>query len=134
MMLTPPHQPPQRTNRSVRTQGEPSPPDLSPQSLHRTLGEIEALRGDFDVALIAAGSYGMPLAAAIKRMGKGAIYVGGGLQVAHGACARAAGGGGARRCRANVGTRRGWRVLLLRAHRPVPDSTAVPQPPPPLCP
>ena len=35
---------------------------------------------DFDVALIGAGAYGMPLAASIKRKGKKAIHVGGSLQ------------------------------------------------------
>jgi len=35
---------------------------------------------DFDVALIGAGAYGMPLAAAVKRKGKKAIHVGGSLQ------------------------------------------------------
>jgi hypothetical protein len=35
---------------------------------------------DFDVALIGAGAYGMPLAAEIKRMDKKAIHVGGSLQ------------------------------------------------------
>ncbi len=36
---------------------------------------------DFDVALVGAGSYGMPLCAHIRKMGKSAIYVGGCLQV-----------------------------------------------------
>ena len=54
------------------------------QSLDTVLRSIDKLDGAFDVALVAAGSYGMPLAAAIKRMGKGAIYVGGGLQLMFG--------------------------------------------------
>lgn len=35
---------------------------------------------DFDVALVGCGSYGMPLAARIKRMGKQAIHLGGATQ------------------------------------------------------
>lgn len=36
---------------------------------------------DFDVVLIGAGAYGLPLAAAAKRMGKKAVHVGGALQL-----------------------------------------------------
>lgn len=36
---------------------------------------------DFDIALIGAGAYGLPLAAHIKRMGKKAIHIGGSLQL-----------------------------------------------------
>lgn len=39
---------------------------------------------DFDVAIIGAGAYGMPLAADIKRMGKNAIHLGGITQVMFG--------------------------------------------------
>jgi len=39
---------------------------------------------DFDVALIAAGAYGMPLAAHVKKKGKTAIHVGGALQLLFG--------------------------------------------------
>lgn len=39
---------------------------------------------DFDYALIGCGAYGMPLAAYIKRMGKKAIHIGGGLQLMFG--------------------------------------------------
>lgn len=35
----------------------------------------------FDVALIGAGAYGLPLASFIKRMGKKAIHLGGVLQL-----------------------------------------------------
>ena len=40
--------------------------------------EIE--KKDFDIALIGAGAYGMPLAYKIKKMGKKAIHIGGSLQ------------------------------------------------------
>ncbi|MFQ3577702.1 MAG: hypothetical protein SNJ52_01655 [Verrucomicrobiia bacterium] len=36
---------------------------------------------EFDVALIGAGAFGLPLAAAIKRMGKMGIHIGGSLQL-----------------------------------------------------
>lgn len=36
---------------------------------------------DFDIALIGCGAYGLPLAAHVKRLGKQAIHVGGGLQL-----------------------------------------------------
>lgn len=39
---------------------------------------------DFDVALIGAGAYGMPLAAHIKRMGKKAVHMGGATQLMFG--------------------------------------------------
>jgi hypothetical protein len=39
---------------------------------------------DFDIALIAAGPFGLPLAAAIKNMGKKAVHVGGALQLLFG--------------------------------------------------
>lgn len=44
----------------------------------------ECKRKDFDIALIGCGAYGMPLAAEIKRMGKGAIHLGGALQLLFG--------------------------------------------------
>lgn len=40
----------------------------------------QVAKTDFDVALLGAGAYGMPLAAAIKRKGKKAIHIGGSLQ------------------------------------------------------
>ncbi len=40
----------------------------------------EAKKIDFDVAIIGCGSYGLPLAAKIKEMGKVAIHVGGDIQ------------------------------------------------------
>lgn len=43
--------------------------------------ELEVQSLDFDLALIGAGAYGMPLAVALKNMGKSAIHVGGALQL-----------------------------------------------------
>lgn len=39
---------------------------------------------DYDIALIAAGAYGFPLAAHVKRSGKKAFHIGGGLQLIFG--------------------------------------------------
>ena len=39
---------------------------------------------DFDIALIGAGAYGMPLAAYIKKTGKKAVHLGGALQILFG--------------------------------------------------
>jgi hypothetical protein len=39
---------------------------------------------DFDIALIGAGAYGMPLAAYAKRMGKKGVHIGGALQLMFG--------------------------------------------------
>jgi len=39
---------------------------------------------DFDIALIGAGAYGLPLAAHVKRIGKQAIHMGGALQLLFG--------------------------------------------------
>jgi len=44
----------------------------------------EALKEDFDVALIACGAYGLPLAAKLKQAGKSAVHVGGSLQLLFG--------------------------------------------------
>lgn len=44
----------------------------------------EISRIDFDIALLGCGAYGCPLAANIKRMGKQAIHIGGGLQLLFG--------------------------------------------------
>ena len=41
----------------------------------------EILRKDFDIAVLGCGSYGMPLAAALKKEGKKAIHMGGSLQL-----------------------------------------------------
>ncbi|MDE1190595.1 MAG: hypothetical protein PW786_00395 [Arachidicoccus sp.] len=39
---------------------------------------------DFDICLLGCGAYGLPLAAHIKRMGKKAVHLGGGLQLIFG--------------------------------------------------
>ena len=46
--------------------------------------EDEMDKIDYDICLIGAGAYGMPLAAYIKRMGKTAIHIGGSLQLLFG--------------------------------------------------
>jgi len=50
------------------------------------LADLNARVGsvDFDVALIGCGSYGLPLAASIKAMGKPSIHLGGALQLLFG--------------------------------------------------
>ena len=44
----------------------------------------EAMKKDFDIALIGCGAYGFPLAAKIKKAGKQAVHIGGSLQVLFG--------------------------------------------------
>ena len=44
----------------------------------------EAIKKDFDVAIIGCGAYGMPLAAMLKRAGKQAIHLGGATQLLFG--------------------------------------------------
>ena len=44
----------------------------------------EAMKKDFDVALIGCGAYGFPLAAKIKRAGKIALHLGGFTQLLFG--------------------------------------------------
>lgn len=44
----------------------------------------EAIKKDFDIALIACGAYGFPLAARLKEAGRSAIHMGGVLQVLFG--------------------------------------------------
>ncbi|MBP5606807.1 MAG: hypothetical protein J6X66_00875, partial [Lachnospiraceae bacterium] len=44
----------------------------------------EAMAEDFDVALIACGAYGLPLAAKLKQAGKSAVHMGGSLQLLFG--------------------------------------------------
>ena len=46
--------------------------------------EEQVERLDFDIALLGCGAYGLPLAAHIKRMGKKAVHIGGGLQLMFG--------------------------------------------------
>ncbi len=51
-------------------------------ALEAMTNDISAI--DFEVALLACGAYGLPLAANIKRMGKKAVHIGGGLQLMFG--------------------------------------------------
>ncbi len=44
----------------------------------------EAMKMDFDIALLGCGSYGMPLAAKIRKAGKTAIHIGGATQIMFG--------------------------------------------------
>ena len=44
----------------------------------------EAMKTDFDIALIACGAYGLPLAAKIKEGGKQAVHMGGAMQLLFG--------------------------------------------------
>ena len=44
----------------------------------------EAMKKDFDIALIGCGAYGFPLAAKIKKAGKQAVHMGGSLQILFG--------------------------------------------------
>jgi hypothetical protein len=46
--------------------------------------EEEISRIEFDICLIGCGAYGLPLAAHVKRIGKKAIHMGGGLQLLFG--------------------------------------------------
>ncbi len=46
--------------------------------------EDEMARADFDVCILGCGAYGLPLAAAAKRMGKQAVHLGGGSQLLFG--------------------------------------------------
>lgn len=46
--------------------------------------EEEIIQIDYDIALLGCGAYGLPLAAWIKRQGKQAVHVGGGLQLLFG--------------------------------------------------
>ena len=44
----------------------------------------EAMKQDFDIALLGCGAYGFPLAARLKRAGRQAVHIGGGLQILFG--------------------------------------------------
>ena len=46
--------------------------------------EDEAMKKEFDIALIGCGAYGFPLAARLKKQGKKAIHLGGALQILFG--------------------------------------------------
>jgi hypothetical protein len=65
-----------------QTAGKSNPisgPKNWPEALQFMLDDISGLT--FDIALISAGAYGLPLAAGIKKSGKTAIHVGGVLQL-----------------------------------------------------
>lgn len=51
-------------------------------ALNYMIGAIQKM--DFDVALLGCGAYGLPLSAAIGKMGKQAVYLGGSLQLLFG--------------------------------------------------
>jgi ketopantoate reductase len=44
----------------------------------------EVARIDFDVAIVGAGAYGLPLAAAVKDLGRQAVHLGGATQLLFG--------------------------------------------------
>lgn len=44
----------------------------------------EITKADFDIALLGCGAYGLPLAAYIKKLGRQAVHIGGGLQILFG--------------------------------------------------
>ena len=70
------------TYKPVQTAGKENPSDGQiswERSLNFMLEEISEIQ--FDVAIIAAGAYGLPLASGIKEMGRSAIHVGGVLQL-----------------------------------------------------
>jgi hypothetical protein len=46
--------------------------------------EDEIDKIDYDICLIGCGAYGLPLAAHVKRMGKQALHIGGGIQLLFG--------------------------------------------------
>ncbi len=52
------------------------------EALQSMIDEID--KAEFDVALIGAGAYGLPLAAHVKKIGKQAIHFGGSLQILFG--------------------------------------------------
>ena len=56
------------------------------EALRYMENQIDAI--DFDIALIGCGAYGFPLAAYIKRKGKKAVHIGGGLQLFFGILGR----------------------------------------------
>lgn len=52
------------------------------EALHYMENEISNI--DFDICILGCGAYGLPLAAHVKRLGKKAIHMGGGLQLLFG--------------------------------------------------
>ena len=52
------------------------------EALRQMENQIDAI--DFDICILGCGAYGLPLAAHVKRMGKKAFHIGGGLQLLFG--------------------------------------------------
>ena len=53
-------------------------------SLENLKRRVDGMQRNFDVALVAAGSYGMPISAHIQQLGKPTVYMGGCLQLLFG--------------------------------------------------
>jgi hypothetical protein len=66
--------------------GTPTSFDTWFDALDAMCSDIERI--DFDVALIGAGAYGMPLAAFVKRLGRKAVHMGGATQILFGVIGR----------------------------------------------
>ncbi len=62
--------------------GEPTPYATWFEALEAMIAQVQDI--DFEIALIGAGAYGFPLAAAIKKMGKKAVHIGGSTQILFG--------------------------------------------------
>lgn len=73
-----------KTLKAVQTAGDAVDPRFATwfDALEWMCRECEKI--DFDIALIGCGAYGFPLAAHIKKLGKGAIHLGGCLQILFG--------------------------------------------------
>ena len=72
-----------KTVRAVQSiAGTPTPYRDWFDALDHMRAEIEAT--DFDVAIVGAGAYGLPLSAHVKRLGKQAVYLGGQTQLLFG--------------------------------------------------
>jgi len=75
------------TLRAVQTiAGNPAGFDTWFDALDAMCSDIKGM--DFDVALIGAGAYGMPLAAYVKKLGKKAVHMGGVTQILFGIIGR----------------------------------------------
>lgn len=64
--------------------GDSEPIGLSDWSHALDLMVLEIKQFEFDIAIVAAGSYGLPLSAEIKNMGKGVIHLAGVTQILFG--------------------------------------------------
>ncbi len=74
------------TVKAVQTVGGGNNEDIKYENWFEALNAMYAqcMSESFDIALIAAGAYGLPLAAKLKQSGKSAIHMGGVLQVLFG--------------------------------------------------